>query len=95
MSDNIYGHNFHCPKCATHLTSLFLCGECGIRYDEWFAAWQENQRLREALEFYANEKHYDGYVDYDYQWTGEAKQYDAAIEGDRGEIARRALEGGE
>jgi len=49
MSDNIYGHNFHCPKCATHLTSLFLCGECGIRYDEWFAAWQENQRLKGLL----------------------------------------------
>ena len=49
MSDNIYGHNFHCPKRATHLTSLFLCGECGIRYDEWFASWQENQRLRELL----------------------------------------------
>ena len=28
----VFGHKFGCPKCGTQLTSLLLCGECGIRY---------------------------------------------------------------
>lgn len=29
----ISGHLWHCPVCDVHLTSLFLCPECGVRYD--------------------------------------------------------------
>ena len=30
---NLTGHNEHCPDCDTHLTSLYLCPDCGIRYE--------------------------------------------------------------
>lgn len=26
------GHTLHCPQCNEHLTSLFLCPNCGQRY---------------------------------------------------------------
>lgn len=26
-------HDWHCPKCDHHLTSLYLCPECGTRYN--------------------------------------------------------------
>lgn len=29
---SLSGHNWHCPKCDFHLTSLGLCPECGMRY---------------------------------------------------------------
>jgi hypothetical protein len=83
-----------CPQCGGEVYMGVTYHAYGCPLDENVQHIKaENQRLREALEFYADEAHYDGYVDYDYQWTGEAKQYDADIEGDRGEIARRALEG--
>lgn len=25
-------HQWHCPKCDIHLTSLFLCPKCGNRF---------------------------------------------------------------
>ena len=45
----------------------------------------------EALQFYADESNYDGYVDMDYQWSGMEKKYPSNIEEDRGEIARQAI----
>ena len=30
---NIFGHKLGCPKCGKQLTSLLLCGDCGIRYE--------------------------------------------------------------
>jgi len=52
-------------------------------------------RNSEALEFYADENNWEGWVDHDYMWTGEEKVYLSKIENDRGEIARRALAGEE
>lgn len=26
-------HDWHCPKCDVHLTSLYACPECGTRYN--------------------------------------------------------------
>lgn len=26
-------HDWHCPECDHHLTSLYLCPKCGMRYD--------------------------------------------------------------
>jgi hypothetical protein len=34
--ESISGHLWHCPNCDAHLTSLFLCPECGVRYDMAF-----------------------------------------------------------
>jgi hypothetical protein len=31
---DLSGHDLHCPDCDKHLTSLFLCPECGQRYEE-------------------------------------------------------------
>ena len=50
LDDELACHPFHCPKCGSHLTSLFLCGECNIRYVEWANLWGENQRLRRIIE---------------------------------------------
>ena len=61
-------------------------------YAEILDLREKVRQLREVLEFYADENNYDGYVDYDYQWTGTPKQYDSEIEDDRGERARRTLE---
>lgn len=27
-------HNLHCPDCNVHLTSLFLCPQCGTRFEK-------------------------------------------------------------
>jgi hypothetical protein len=55
LNDELAGHPFHCPKCGSHLTSLFLCGECNVRYVDWANIWAENQRLLEAYYHYKNE----------------------------------------
>lgn len=34
LDASLTGHWWHCPVCNCHLTSLFLCPECGTRYDE-------------------------------------------------------------
>lgn len=45
LDDNLTGHNKYCPKCDSHLTSLYLCPECGVRYDEWYKADQSIEEL--------------------------------------------------
>lgn len=35
---DLTGHNDYCPMCKTHLTSLYLCPECGVRFDGWHKA---------------------------------------------------------
>lgn len=42
---SISGHLWHCPMCDSHLTSLFLCPECGIRYDTTFRDVARSLRL--------------------------------------------------
>jgi tRNA(Ile2) C34 agmatinyltransferase TiaS len=32
-------HNYHCPRCNVHLTSLLLCPLCGTRYSPTFHVW--------------------------------------------------------
>jgi tRNA(Ile2) C34 agmatinyltransferase TiaS len=49
LDDKLAGHNKHCPKCDNHLTSLYLCPECGVRYDEWYKADQRIAELEEKL----------------------------------------------
>ena len=34
LDKHLTGHLWHWPVCDCHLTLLFLCPECGIRYDE-------------------------------------------------------------
>jgi hypothetical protein len=29
---SLSGHDWHCPACDHHLTSLYLCPACGVRY---------------------------------------------------------------
>lgn len=43
--ENISKHLWHCPVCDAHLTSLFLCPECGIRYDTAFRDVARSLRL--------------------------------------------------
>ena len=40
LDEELSGHKYHCPKCNSHLTSLYLCGDCGVRYD-WVVAFDE------------------------------------------------------
>ncbi len=35
---DLTGHNDCCPICKTHLTSLYLCPKCGVRFGGWFNA---------------------------------------------------------
>jgi len=28
----LVGHQYHCPECDVHITSLGLCPNCGVRY---------------------------------------------------------------
>lgn len=42
-----------CPKCQSQLTSLLLCPECGLRYDDLEKAllnWYEKRRALLAVE---------------------------------------------
>lgn len=34
LDASLTGHFWHCPGCDRHLTSLFLCPECGVRYEQ-------------------------------------------------------------
>lgn len=40
LDESLTGHNYHCPKCNEHLTSLYLCAECGTRW-QWVVAFDE------------------------------------------------------
>ena len=40
LDETLSGHKYHCPHCNTHLTSLYLCCDCGVRYD-WVVAFDE------------------------------------------------------
>lgn len=33
LDTSLSGHNYHCPHCNTHLTSLYFCCKCGVRWD--------------------------------------------------------------
>lgn len=40
LDEILTGHQYHCPNCNTHLTSLYFCGDCGVRWD-WVVAFDE------------------------------------------------------
>lgn len=40
LDETLSGHKYHCRHCNTHLTSLYLCCDCGVRYD-WVVAFDD------------------------------------------------------
>ena len=38
-------HNATCKKCGAHLTSLFLCPKCGVRYEWSYILGNEIERI--------------------------------------------------
>jgi hypothetical protein len=40
LDEEISYHKYHCGKCNGHLTSLYFCPSCGIRW-QWVAAFDE------------------------------------------------------
>ena len=42
LDEELTGHRFHSPCCNAHLTSLYLCPNCGVRYD-WVIALYHTQ----------------------------------------------------
>jgi hypothetical protein len=52
LDKSLTGHDLECPRCQSHLTSLLLCPNCGIRftattqidlveeYRKMWASWQ-------------------------------------------------------
>ena len=40
LDESLTGHKYHCHYCNGHLTSLYFCADCGIRYD-WVVAFDE------------------------------------------------------
>ena len=44
LDRKLTGHDTHCPVCKSHLTSLYLCPMCIVRYDDWY-------RYEQALKY--------------------------------------------
>ncbi|AHN24372.1 hypothetical protein [Lysinibacillus varians] len=88
-----------CPDCAfefgtiheqSDMPGLYICPNCqedNLEADIYHLK-EENKRLRKALEYYADTKHYEPYCI-------PVGDYASDVTEDNGEIARQALQGGE
>lgn len=91
-----------CPNCAfefgtiheqSEMPGLYSCPNCqedNLEADN-FQLKEENKRLREALEFYADEKNNYHKISFT---VGEWDMVSTVVR-DNGEIARKVLQGGE
>ena len=50
------------------------------------------KKLLEILSFYADEDNYIGYIDPDYLWSGEEKEYPSPVDYDEGKLARDVID---